>query len=783
MPSAPSSMWRIVVVYCLQLLIVWLLTVALWTSNPLTMKDGTPKQLLVPNNIWLTRLIDPLKQKIVFSGEKRNVPGFAWLEGEDTYSGTVHGFIKAHTLLEETDSEEQKIVYDKISKNPTSPLTRVMVMMGCYGNAQHKPEMNSETVGELFTNHNTSFMANILLNVWEVENSDPSIKQRPNASISTNIEMPHNDRSACSCLKDFASPLVLRHEGDKEIDKDLKNAGPDSCLLANVVDYTNNNKTRIDPMVYELNAYFKQIEQFYTSAPNNRYLPVESMFNTTTSQYENVTRWTSVAIAHAMRDFKPLKTLFDILSNHSSGDNIHTVGQFQEYLVKYVQSQMFAHNKLRTPKFQEGGSAKLTDLHFSQTPPEINRHSFDLYMKKYRSSYEVCAHTGVPKYQTEQLVKLVASDWGKLGVAFLLTATLFGFSTVYTRKMLEVTEGGAWIKCQYFLRLVEGIVKVTAIAALGAMLVAASPKESSYLVFFIGLWWVFYLLTILNYALDFKEWISPSILSASKTFEVANNDLKTHIGNQQNQAGSALCRQQIAQDVAIIAGLANLAVAFRLHRGDGDVNVVLVCFILFITIGLLQHISNLTRMMQQYTQQKLREALEKVQNTADSEILGFDYQVQGSTYKAVINAKTTEIETLRDSGHISYRFAYNRVLITLIVAFGLIAYLFLASSTIQVWTADVVYGEQHAQGFAWCAFFIFSAYDIFFEILVGLKYEAAEMAAQHPRKMMWTSWAIIVSLFLLQTHQFFGLCYSKRGEKDVAGGDSTCSWFASFWYD
>jgi hypothetical protein len=44
---------------------------------------------------------------------------------------------------------------------------------------------------------------------------------------------------------------------------------------------------------------------------------------------------------------------------------------------------------------------------------------------------------------------------------------------------------------------------------------------------------------------------------------------------------------------------------------DGDVNVVLVCFILFITIGLLQHISNIFRMMQQYTQQKLREALEQ----------------------------------------------------------------------------------------------------------------------------------------------------------------------------
>jgi hypothetical protein len=198
-------------------------------------------------------------------------------------------------------------------------------------------------------------------------------------------------------LKDFAIPLVLRttgHSKDTEIDEDLKNAAPDSCLLANVVDYTNKAKIRVDPMVHEMNAYFKQIEQFYATAPNNRSLPVESVFNINTSQYENVTRWTSVAIAHAMRDFEPLKTLFGILSNHSSMDNINTVGKFQEYLAKYIQSEMFAHNKLRTPKFQDGDS-KFADLRFSQTPPEINRQSFDLYMKKYRSSFEVCAHTGV----------------------------------------------------------------------------------------------------------------------------------------------------------------------------------------------------------------------------------------------------------------------------------------------------------------------------------------------------------------------------------------------------
>ena len=52
-------MLRIVVVYSVQLFVVWLLTLALLISNPLTMNDETAKHLLVPNNIWPTRLIAP----------------------------------------------------------------------------------------------------------------------------------------------------------------------------------------------------------------------------------------------------------------------------------------------------------------------------------------------------------------------------------------------------------------------------------------------------------------------------------------------------------------------------------------------------------------------------------------------------------------------------------------------------------------------------------------------------------------------------------------------------
>jgi hypothetical protein len=48
---------------------------------------------------------------------------------------------------------------------------------------------------------------------------------------------------------------------------------------------------------------------------------------------------------------------------------------------------------------------------------------------------------GVPKYQTKQLVKLVAFKYGHLGMAFLLAASLLGFSTVYKRKIVKAQQG------------------------------------------------------------------------------------------------------------------------------------------------------------------------------------------------------------------------------------------------------------------------------------------------------------------------------------------------------
>jgi hypothetical protein len=198
-------------------------------------------------------------------------------------------------------------------------------------------------------------------------------------------------------------------------------------------------------------------------------------------------------------------------------------------------------------------------------------------------------------------------------------------------------------------------------------------------------------------------------------------------------------RSQISQDVCVIGGLANVGVSMLLHRGESDEYVVTACFVLFLTIGLIQHCSNLVRMMQLYTAHML---------------------------------KPTPANAAANIG-----IAYNRVLVLVLVAVGLLGYVMLASSSIQTWTVDVLYGYQRVRIFAICAFLIFSTFDIFFEVLVVLKYgEVAMFKDQHPRKMMWTGWVIIVSLLILHFHQYSALCMSR----DPNAPEDVCNIFHYF---
>jgi hypothetical protein len=121
--------------YLVQIGVVILWTISLLVSDPLNHRGkNMQRQGLVPTTIWLTRLKDPLKQKVVWSDLEKTVtepsmPTFTRLEvsKEIEYDSSVYNFLVEHTFTEDDDYK----TFAEISKNYISPHTRAMVLMGC----------------------------------------------------------------------------------------------------------------------------------------------------------------------------------------------------------------------------------------------------------------------------------------------------------------------------------------------------------------------------------------------------------------------------------------------------------------------------------------------------------------------------------------------------------------------------------------------------------------------------------------------------------------------------
>ena len=689
--------------YVVQIAIVFIWTLSILISDPLNYRGKQlHRQGLVPTKLWLTRLKDPLKEKIPWYLEdsKKSMPQFTLVEKQslkqDTFDSTVYKFLNEHTFTDKDDFD----TLDDIGSNLMSPHTRAMVIMGCYGDPLRITEMKNPAVIRMAYNHSTAFMLNIMLQTWEDEHNNYDRKQ---AGVG---EIAHfsNDRSACSCMKDFANPAVLKSKNDAKLDKYKY----DSCLIQNLVDYTAapDMKQRPDPMKSELQEYKNRLIKYYT-------------------RENNTATWRNVTIEEAMKTHPEINMLISIIGNTS----VLTLRGLMDHLDARI-NVMYPHNKLRTPNVHMGSDSM---EYLSKYHPSVTMDTFKLYMKKYRSAFQVCAHSGVPKYQTKQLVLLDATKFGKLGMSFLLGAAMIGFSVLFKKMQCDdqkrqtsddvAQKHAAASAIKWAVMASVFITRVTIILSLMITLLSISTDlgdkthavvKMTILTFTTILWWVF--ATVLTVNFVYETW-------KSNKFE----EDQTYVFSQ------------ISQDVCVIGGLANIGVSLFLHRGESDEYVVTACFVLFITIGLIQHCSNLVRMMQLYVAKMLAKS--------------------AKTYNANIGI------------------AYNRVLVIVLVAVGLLGYVMLASSSIQTWTVDVLYGYQRVRIFAICAFLIFSTFDMFFEVLVVLKYgDGASYKEQHPRKMMWTGWVIVVSLLILELHQYSALCMGS----DPTSSEDVCNIFHYF---
>lgn len=209
-----------------QLVVVFLLAIILRFSDPLTQNVVSMDyvQHLVPTKIYITQLLDPLKSQF-----KNTIPSYFTISNtKKTFSGNAKQFLSSNFF--ESDSDAYSADFLKsLGDKFVSPLTTTMMMMGCYGDIQSNTQLQANVTSD------SAVLFNVLLQTLEYNFGSK------------------NDKSACSCLKDFANPQlasakkqILVSAGKIE-NSDSHHLHYDSCQSQNLQDYVyNGNEDAID---------------------------------------------------------------------------------------------------------------------------------------------------------------------------------------------------------------------------------------------------------------------------------------------------------------------------------------------------------------------------------------------------------------------------------------------------------------------------------------------------------------------------------------------------------
>lgn len=216
MPSKKKQMTHLV-----QLVVVILLAIILRFSDPLSQNitSGDYVQHLVPTKMYITQLMDPLKSHF-----KDPLPSYFTMNEQKEFEGSAKEFLSSKFFESDSDSYSAEFL-TSISKNFVSPLTTTMMMMGCYGDIQRNTQFQAKISSD------SAVLFNVLLQT--LENNFGS----------------SNDKSACSCLKDFANPLLASAKkqilitgvsGIKLEDSDSNHLHYDTCQSQNLQDFAYN---------------------------------------------------------------------------------------------------------------------------------------------------------------------------------------------------------------------------------------------------------------------------------------------------------------------------------------------------------------------------------------------------------------------------------------------------------------------------------------------------------------------------------------------------------------
>lgn len=378
---------------------------------------------VIGTKLNVTRHRDPLRLRV----DKANIPGIVdvGVVAKDFKENEARYFVEDHILpyFEDPQDKDAIAYFENAQTEFLTPLQASMMLAGCYGyiyDDGHHDVLSDRSTNSVVKNTAiwNLLTTPFLLHALEVKNSIAS----------------EHDRSACSCMKDFANPTIMKLDNkEKLLDSDKKLAGKlqDTCVMQNSIDYALDGigvgltgkvldelkksvlvtslpsgtadselkRQRTDPLVVLLQAA-------QTAATGN----VEGELLNFVTTYcllvtDCTTEWT------AMKTTGRTKILFyaDLIA-----------------LAKKVSP----HNKLRPPKLCTNKNVCADHL-LQNNRTELSYASYNAYIWKYREAFKMCARAGVPQYTTLFLGDMKTERVYMVGQSFLFLAGVFAFTWSY----------------------------------------------------------------------------------------------------------------------------------------------------------------------------------------------------------------------------------------------------------------------------------------------------------------------------------------------------------------
>ena len=413
--------------------------------------------------------------------------------------------------------------------------------------------------------------------------------------------------------------------------------------------------------------------------------------------------------------------------------------------------KLYSHNRLQPPIVHRD-SLKNTDVannYRSQQPPKLALAEYEHYTEKYLHAFRMCSEYAAPPLELEGTEFVDTRNYVKWGQSFLLIAAWVGIVSRLTDEVATTKTDDAYKakyendpKRKFAFGLCYVSIAVATVLIYGSLIATWNKdvkverahdaddlhKQISVVSILYGfnvlIAIISFIVTLVFGFVAVNSWLF--VKAANEPQVTPKKEPWTH-----QYAMYLACGRQIIFDLAVIVALSNMAVAFSMQRGLVFNTALMSVYVLIFTIALLQHLSNLARIVQHILQYKV--------HTPDP--------------------------------HVMY-FAYNRVICVVIVAAGLFAYMFMAGLSYDHWSSMTSFNLAHSWIFTAIAFFILCGFDVGYEVFYKVRERVQEPTdldkiAHTPnfvtQKLFKTSMVILLGLMILKLHEYLGLCSSFYG--------------------